>query len=216
MCVKLSALFAGLTPEKISSVNGRPSTGRPAVCTLPAFAVLLALLLLPLFSSCGYHVTSGEGLGRIDGAARTIKMAIGSVDDRSRDPLLGALVRQGLARRGVERSDVVIVDNPSEEELSGVYVLSAQLGTLWEEARASTVAAGSREYLLRGSGDATVKSAGETVWLGRNITARREFATGSDVDSIVFNKDRALKLLADDLAGEIMRRALLGIRRRGK
>jgi hypothetical protein len=177
------------------------------------FAPLCAMLFLqPLLFGCGYRVTSGDAVGRVGGAHSTIKMVIGSVDDRSREPLLGALVRQGLARRGMERSDVVIV-NSSSKELDGVYVLSVELGKLWEDARASTISDGSREYLLRGLADATVKRAGETVWLGRNIMARREFARGEDVDAIVFNKDRALKLLADDLAGEVMRRALLGIRR---
>jgi outer membrane lipopolysaccharide assembly protein LptE/RlpB len=184
---------------------------RSAVFFAPLFAVLLALCL----SGCGYRFTTGEVAAGGSDAPRTIKLVIGSVDDRSREPLLGAMVRQGLARRGVERSDVAIVTSSSEAS-DYRYVLTLELKELYESARASTVSAGSREYLLTVAADATVKRGDEVVWIGRNISARREFSRGDVIDDIRFNKEKALKLLADDLAGEAMRRALLGIRKGAK
>ena len=67
-----------------------------------------------------------------------------------------------------------------------------------------------REYVLTGEVAATLASAeGVVLWRGSGIRANRAFAAGASVDETEQNKDRALELLARDLAREVLRRVSL-------
>jgi len=71
-----------------------------------------------------------------------------------------------------------------------------------------------REYLVVAEAAATLASAGGGVlWRGTGIRAERSFPAGQSVNETESNKDRALALLAGDLAREILSRVSLRLSR---
>jgi hypothetical protein len=142
------------------------------------------------------------------GTSGRIPLAVDGVEDRSREPLFGAMLREGLTRRGLDGAEVVV-----KREGEAGLVLHVVITDLGESPRAFNVANLPREYLLTAKADAVVFRGSETVWKGKDIGARREFPAGEDIDGTRRNKDRALRILADDLAGEILRAALPGARK---
>ncbi len=169
-------------------------------------ALILATLLALSTAGCGYRFIDSSEL-------TDARVSIGSVEDRSREPIFGAMVRARLAERSIGRSDVKTVSRSD----STAPRLDVKLNTLTETARAYREDGYPREYLLKVSGDATLTTSdGVVVWTQANISVRREFGSGTDVNITRANKDRALKLLADDLAGEILRRVAVGRWEAGK
>ena len=163
-------------------------------------AVLACAALMILMSGCGYRLL-GAG-AKPAGAAVTI----GELDDRSREPIFGALLRTALATQAVERGELRLVPAGT----SGALTLETTVNTLAEQGRAYIAGGLPREYLLTIQADAVLRDdQGEAAWKVRNVQARREFHAGADLNQTRANKDMALRQLAADLAGELLRRAAL-------
>lgn len=159
-------------------------------------ALLAALLLLA--SGCSYRM-----IGAGSGEAAGIRLA--SFDDRSREPLFGPRVLRELTRRGLERTDVAVGG-------AGGYSLELRLLELAESPRAFNRTNVPSEYLLVARADAFLVRGGATVWKNVDATARRSFPAGGDVATTNANRERAMLALADELAGEVLRRASVAVR----
>lgn len=162
---------------------------------LPALLLLAALLAL---AGCGYHLVGGGGK-----ANRSV-VSLVQFDDESREPLFGPTVVRELARRGVERMDLRFGD--------GGYNLTVRLWGLEETARAFSRSETPAEYLVVARADVTLSDGQKVIWKNMNLTVRREFTAGLDIASTRTNKNRALEYLADDLAGQILRRVAEAIK----
>jgi len=157
--------------------------------------VLAALALLT--GGCGYRLV-GHGA-----PARTVWIA--PVEDDGDQPLFGANLAAALHRQAVDRGDLrvsgqggadarLLVRVDQVEEVGAAYVKGDIV----------------REYVLRGEVTATLEdAAGKVLWRGGGIRADRSFPAGQTVNETEDNKQRALAVLAGDLAREVMRRASL-------
>jgi len=131
------------------------------------------------------------------------------VEDRGDQPLFGALLTRELTRETADRAGV----RDAGAERSG-YGVSVRLDAVRETAVAYSTGDITREYLVVAEAAATLASAGGGVlWRGTGIRAERSFPAGQSVNETESNKDRALALLAGDLAREILSRVSLRLSR---
>ncbi len=160
------------------------------------------MLLLLLCSGCGYRAVGGGG-------APSPRLWLEPVDDRGDQPLFGALLTRELIRETADRAGV----RDAGAERSG-YGVSVRLDSVRETAVAYSTGDITREYLVVAEATATLASAGgDVLWRGTDIRAERSFTAGQSVNETETNKDRALALLAGDLASEILRRVSLRLSR---
>lgn len=169
--------------------------------TFKAPLALLAAILL-LIAGCSYRMI-GAGSGEAEG----IRLA--RFDDQSREPLFGPRVLRELARRGLERTDVAMGGE-------GGYSMELRLLELTESPRAFNRTNVPSEYLLVAKADTYLVKGGATVWKNMEATARRSFPAGGDVATTNANRERAMLALADELAGEVLRRASVAVRGLGR
>lgn len=160
-------------------------------------AALLALALA--LSGCGYRLVGGGGA-----PARPVH--VGSVADESGEPLFGASLRAALARQVVDRPEAAL-GSPGG---AGVWRLSATALSAQETAVAYVAGDRPRLYLLAAEADARLEAPdGRVVWKGLRLRAEREFVAGDTVEQTKVQKNAALRLLAEDLAREVLRRVAL-------
>lgn len=168
---------------------------------------LRALLLIALSLSagvlapaCGYRIVGhGAGGGR--------SLWIAPVPDESTEPLFGPALGAELNRQAVDRGDLALVRRGAADAH-----LTVTLEGISEAGAAFVAGDRVREYVLTGEVAATLSTpTGEVLWKGSGIRADREFPAGAGVNETRVNKDRALALLARDLAREVLRRASLAL-----
>jgi len=160
------------------------------------------VILLLLCSGCGYRPVGGGG-------EPSPRLWLEPVDDRGDQPLFGALLARELTRETADRAGVRDA-GPERSE----YGVSVRLDSVRETAVAYSKGDITREYLVVAEATATLSSAGgEVLWRGTGIRAERSFPAGQSVNDTETNKDRALGLLAGDLAREILRRVSLKLSR---
>lgn len=158
------------------------------------FAALLAIAC-----GCSYRLV-GAG-----GGAETVGLSLSKFDDRSREPLFGPKVVRELARRGLQRAELAV-------GAEGGYGLELRLLELSETPRAFNRTNVPSEYLLSAKADIFLLKGSRVVWKNMGASARRSFAAGVDVASTAASRERALDSLAEELAGEILRRSSLAAR----
>jgi len=160
--------------------------------------VLLALAALALLvGACGYRLV-GRGA-----PARTVWIA--PVEDDGDQPLFGAALAADLHRQAVDRGDLRV-----GREGGADARLSVRVDKVEEVGAAYVQGDLVREYVLRGEVTATLADpSGRVLWRGGGIRADRSFPAGRTVNESEDNKQRALALLAGDLAREVARRASL-------
>lgn len=164
----------------------------------PLRTVLLGALGASLALGCGYRLV-GHGVG----GARTLWIA--PVPDESDEPLFGPALAAELSRQAVDRGDVALARRGAADAH-----LSVELERIAEAGAAYVAGDLVREYVLTGEVTATLASAdGVVLWRGSGIRADREFPAGRSINETEANKDRALELLARDLAREVLRRVSL-------
>jgi len=160
------------------------------------------VLLLLLCSGCGYRPVGGGG-------EPSPRLWVGPVDDRGDQPLFGALLARELTRETADRAGVRDAGADRSE-----YGVSVRLDSVRETAVAYSTGDITRDYLVVAEATATLSSTGgEVLWRGTGIRAERSFPAGQSVNDTQTNKDRALGLLAGDLAREILRRVSLKLSR---
>jgi outer membrane lipopolysaccharide assembly protein LptE/RlpB len=164
---------------------------------IPLLAVIT--LLTMALTGCGYKMMEAKSSSSNNVSASPRPVYLENLKDMSRTPLYGAFVRRELARRTLERADVAL------KKGSKALLLTVTLSTLVEEPRAFTGEGHPAEYLLKNIANISVHE-GKELLLTSTINVRREFATGTNVSEIRLNKERAMKFLAEDLAGQILRR----------
>lgn len=159
------------------------------------FAPLAAIAALLIFASgCAYHMVGAGDEGDAVG------LRLAQFDDQSREPLFGPRLLREMARRGLERSELAV-------GREGGYGLEVRLLKLTEAPRAFNRTNVPSEYLLVAKADTFLVKGGETVWKNLGATARESFPAGADIASTNANRERAMLVLAENLAGEILRRA---------
>ena len=163
-----------------------------------SLCVAAVLLALPPLTGCGYRLVGGEMNGDMGGGNR---FAVGSVDDLSREPLLGPLLRTAIASSIVERGG------------AGDVTVEVLLHELSEKARGYVVGDIPREYLLSVKADYTLSRGGEVFWKEAGISEQQEFPAGVDINATRANKERGLRELARILADKILLRASLALSR---
>lgn len=163
----------------------------------PLACLALFLAVSAVSTGCGYRLL---GSGK---SASGSAVTIGALDDRSRQPLFGAVLRTELASQAVERGELRVAPEGDPDALR----LEVTVNGIEETGRAYGENGLPREYLLTGRADVVLRRVdGEAAWKVRNVTARREFRAGEDLNATAANKDHALRLLARDLADEVLRR----------
>lgn len=165
----------------------------------------LLLISLSLFAgalapACGYRIVG-------HGAGGTRSLWIAPVPDESTEPLFGPALGTELNRQAVDRGGLALVRRGAADAH-----LTVALDRLTEAGAAYVAGDLVREYVLTGEVTATLSApSGEVLWKGSGIRADREFPAGAGVNETRVNKDRALALLARDLAREVLRRASLAL-----
>jgi outer membrane lipopolysaccharide assembly protein LptE/RlpB len=156
------------------------------------FLILLTAAALLLPSGCGYRLL-GSGKPGCDG------FLMGSVDDLTREPLFGPLLRASLSSAMVERG------------CEGDVTLDVTLKGFKNESKAFVAGDFAREYLLSVTADFTLKRGEKTLAKETGIEAWREYYAGEDVNATNANRDKALRDLADTAADKIIRRASIAV-----
>lgn len=162
--------------------------------------ISLAIFAGGLAPACGYRL-----VGRGAGGPRSLWIA--PVPDESTEPLFGPALGTELNRQAVDRGGLILARRGAADAH-----LAVTLNRLAEAGAAYVAGDLVREYVLTGEVTATLTTpSGEVVWEGSGIVSDREFPAGADVNETRVNKDRALALLARDLAREVLRRASLAL-----
>lgn len=149
-----------------------------------------------VLAGCGYRVL---------GAGERGSLWIAPVEDEGAEPLFGATLARALAREAVGRADAALTPRGSAE-----VQLVVRVDSVSEEGMAYGVGDVVREYRVTAVATATAtRPGGEVLWRGAGVRADRAFLASADATATEVAKARALGLVAEDLAREVLRRLAL-------